>query len=76
MNLFWPWLAAIKGVCKMLEKIVNRLVSVKSIVTIIVTAVFAYLSIRGNIPDNFMTIYTAIIAFYFGTQYSKPTSSD
>ncbi len=49
-----------------------RLLSVKSLVTVILTAVFAYLSIVGKVePQQFMTIFTTIIAFYFGTQAKK-----
>ena len=56
------------------EKLVKRLsalLSVKSIVTLVLTVVFAYLAIRGTIHQDFMTIYAVIIAFYFGTQSQK-----
>lgn len=56
------------------ENIVKRLaalISVKSIVTIALTAVFAYLAITGQTSQEFMTVYTVIIAFYFGTQTQK-----
>lgn len=56
------------------NKFVNRLanlVSVKSIVTLVLTAVFAYLSIVGEISQDFMTVYAVVIAFYFGTQSQK-----
>lgn len=56
------------------EKIVKRvanLLSVKSLVTLILTGVFAYLAVRGQIAQDFMTIYAVIIAFYFGTQSQK-----
>lgn len=49
----------------------DKLLSVKSIVTIILTLVFAYLAVIGNISKDFMTIYAVIIAFYFGTQAAK-----
>lgn len=58
----------------MMNKIVNRaanLLSVKSIVTLILTGVFAYQAVTGNISQDFMTIYAVIIAFYFGTQSQK-----
>ena len=45
-----------------------NLLSVKSIVIIACTAVFAYQAITGSISQDFMTIYAVIIAFYFGTQ--------
>lgn len=50
-----------------------NLVSVKSLVTLVLTGVFAYLSCAGQINQNFMTIYAVIIAFYFGTQSQKNT---
>ena len=53
------------------EKIIKRLgnlLSVKSIVTLVLTGVFAYMAIVGKISQDFMTIYAVIIAFYFGTQ--------
>lgn len=46
----------------------SNLLSVKSLVTLILTLVFAYLSCTGAISKDFITIYTVIIAFYFGTQ--------
>nr|DAO81786.1 MAG TPA: hypothetical protein [Herelleviridae sp.] len=56
------------------EKIIKRLgnlLSVKSIVTLVLTGVFAYMAIVGKISQDFMTIYAVIIAFYFGTQSQK-----
>lgn len=47
---------------------ISRLLTVKSIVTLILTAVFAVLACRGRIEQDFMTIYAVIISFYFGTQ--------
>lgn len=58
----------------MSETILKRLgalLSVKSIVTLVLTVVFAYLAITGQIAQDFMTIYAVIIAFYFGTQSQK-----
>lgn len=50
----------------------SKLLSVKSIVTILLTFVFGYLSIKGAITaELFMTVFTVIIAFYFGTQHEK-----
>ena len=49
-----------------------RLLSVKSLVTVTLTGVFAYLSIVGKVePQQFMTIFTVIISFYFGVQSTK-----
>lgn len=55
----------------MKEKIANRLLTVKSIVTILLTVVFAVLTVIGRLDQNFMMIYTVIISFYFGTQSVK-----
>lgn len=49
-------------------KRISRLLTVKSLVTLILTAVFAVLAFRGQIEQDFMTIYAVIISFYFGTQ--------
>ena len=49
----------------------GALLSVKSLVTLTLTGVFAYLAITGQIAQDFMTIYAVIIAFYFGTQSQK-----
>ena len=45
--------------------------SVKSIVTLVLTGVFAYMACTSQISQDFMTIYAVIIAFYFGTQSQK-----
>ena len=54
-----------------------KLIDVKSIVTLVLTGVFAYLAIVGAITaENYMTIFTVIIAFYFGTQTAKQSSTE
>lgn len=51
---------------------VAKLIDVKTIVTFALTAAFVYLSVTEKIePQLFMTIYTMIIGFYFGTQHEK-----
>ena len=52
-------------------KRIGNLLSVKSIVTLVLTVVFAYMAVMGKISQDFMTIYAVIIAFYFGTQSQK-----
>lgn len=54
-----------------IKKRIGNLLSVKSLVTLILTGVFAYLAVVGKIAQDFMTIYAVIIAFYFGTQSQK-----
>lgn len=56
------------------KPILNRLaalMSVKSIVTLVLTGVFAFMACTNQISQDFMTIYAVIIAFYFGTQSQK-----
>lgn len=49
-----------------------NLVKVKTIITMVVIAVFAYLALTGAItPDNVMIVVSTVIAFYFGTQAKK-----
>ena len=55
-----------------LKKNLANLVKVKTLVTLAVILVFSVLALRGSIsPDNVMIIVTAVISFYFGTQYEK-----
>lgn len=50
----------------------SKLLSVKSIVTLILTLVFAFLACTRQVtPQQFIEIFAVIIAFYFGTQYQK-----
>ena len=52
-----------------LKKRLANLLTVKSIVTIVLTAIFAVLALRGTISgSDFLTIFTVVIGFYFGTQ--------
>jgi hypothetical protein len=51
---------------------IANLLTVKSIVTVVLTAVFSVLALRGSISGTeFLTIFTTIVAFYFGTQAEK-----
>ena len=60
-----------------LKKRAANLVSVKSIVTIILTAVFAYMAVTQKITEDFMVVYAVVISFYFGTQHEKkPTQTE
>lgn len=56
---------------EIIRKRIANLLSVKSLVTIVLTMVFAYMAVTGKISQDFMTIYAVIIAFYFGTQSQK-----
>ena len=48
-----------------------KLIDVKSIVTLMLTIVFCVLCLIGTLPMEFLTIYTVVIGFYFGTQAQK-----
>ena len=56
---------------EIIRKRIANLLSVKGLVTIVLTIVFAYMAVTGKISQDFMTIYAVIIAFYFGTQSQK-----
>lgn len=59
-----------------MKSAIINLLKVKSIVTLVLTLVFSYLSVSGAIDeDKFMTIFSVVIAFYFGTQYQKVQKS-
>lgn len=62
-----------KGVIlKKIWEMIGKLLSIKSIVTLIMTIVFAVLSINGTLKsEQFVTLFTIVIAFYFGTQSVK-----
>ena len=53
-----------------------RLLCVKSLVTLLLTAVFAVMTLRGEADQDFMTVYTVIIAFYFGTQLERAAQKE
>ena len=56
---------------RIVENIAN-LIKVKTIVTLVVSAVFAVLALQGTIsPDHVMIIISMVVSFYFGTQHEK-----
>lgn len=60
----------------MLKERLAKLLTVKSLVTIILTILFAVLAIKGGIgASQVVTIYTIVIGFYFGTQTEKLKST-
>lgn len=57
-------------------KNIAALIKVKTIVTLVVMAVFVVLSLRGDISaDNAMLIVSMVISFYFGTVSEKKGGS-
>lgn len=61
-----------KTTAELLKKRLANLLCVKSIVTIVLTGVFAYMTVAGQVSaEQFLTVFTVVIAFYFGTQAEK-----
>ena len=56
---------------ELIKKRCANLLSVKSLVTLTLTVVFAYMAVTEKISQDFMTVYAVVIAFYFGTQSQK-----
>lgn len=49
-----------------------NLLSVKSLISMLLTIVFCVITMRGLVSaELFMTIFATVIAFYFGTQTTK-----
>ena len=64
-----------------MSEVWKNLLKVKSIITIVLTIVFAAMLIVGlfvpvAIPQEFIMIYTTVISFYFGTQYQKGVNNN
>ena len=50
----------------------TNLIKVKTIVTLMVVAVFAVLACTGAISaDNVMIVVSMVVSFYFGTQHER-----
>lgn len=57
-------------------KKIAKLIDVKSIISLATTFVFCYLALRRYLSEQvFISVYSIIIGFYFGTQYAKVKSS-
>lgn len=54
-----------------------KLIDVKSLVTLILTVIFAVQTAKGMITsEQFQTIFSTVIAFYFGTQFNKKSKEE
>ena len=52
-----------------MKKRLENLLTIKSILTLVLTLVFAYLAVTKEISaKDFLTIFTVVVGFYFGTQ--------
>lgn len=57
---------------EMFKQNLAALIKVKTIVTLVVVAVFAALALKGSISaDNVMIVISMVVSFYFGTQHEK-----
>lgn len=63
-----------------MKQIVTRLaalINVKTIVTLIITVVFAILAVRGTIDaGQTVTITSMVLSFYFGVQHEKKNTEE
>lgn len=58
-----------------LKRLAN-LLSVKSLISMLLTIVFCFITVKGLVSaELFMTIFATVIAFYFGTQTTKDNLS-
>lgn len=56
---------------KLIDRL-TKLLTVKSLVTLTLTVIFSVLCVQGKLSgQEFLTIFTTVIAFYFGTQAVK-----
>lgn len=57
-----------------MSKVVDRLLSVKSIISLVLTITFSILALTDRISsEDVLRVYLLVIAFYFGTQSNKGT---
>lgn len=55
----------------------DKLLTVKSIVTLILALVFCVITLKGTISgQEFLTVFSVVIAFYYGTQAAKKETTD
>jgi general stress protein CsbA len=54
-----------------------NLIQIKKIISLVLTAVFAVMSLKGNISsEQFLTIFSMVIAFYFGQSSVRQTVNE
>lgn len=49
----------------------GKLIKVKSLITIVLTIGFLVQAVRGQLNEQFMSVYLVVVSFYFGTQSTK-----
>lgn len=63
------------GAVRIIEALA-KLMNVKSLVTIALTIGFIVEAARGQLTNDYMSVYLVVISFYFGTQYQKGVSAN
>ncbi|ABS32651.1 hypothetical protein FDC06_18785 [Clostridium botulinum] len=48
-----------------MDRVLKKITSVRCLIAVIMTIVFAVLAIKNMLNTEFITIYTMVIAFYF-----------
>lgn len=56
---------------KTIKDALINLLKVKSIITILLTLAYIYITVKQILTDEFQLIYTMVMGFYFGTQSQK-----
>ena len=55
-----------------MKELLRCLMQVQNLVTLILTVALLHLAISGRVAaDQFLTIFSVVIAFYFGSQTQK-----
>ena len=54
----------------------SKLMDVKSLTTIALTIGFIVMSVRGDLSQEYVSVYLVVISFYFGTQHQKAVDSN
>lgn len=60
-----------KEILKTLTKRLDKLLTIKSILTLALLVLFGYLAVRGVYNEQVNNIFLMVISFYFGTQSNK-----
>ena len=57
--------------------LITKLLSIKRVIAFILTLVFSYMAITGQVQSTeFITIFSMVIAFYFGSSVAKNANVD
>ncbi|MBS6006872.1 MAG: hypothetical protein KIB43_07905 [Clostridium baratii] len=55
--------------------LITKILSIKRVIAFILTLVFSYMAVTGKVQSTeFVTIFSMVIAFYFGQSVAKNTN--